>query len=130
MISLLSSLSWKSRTLLAVLIVCLLSAATQAETITIKNTTNGTIVIETTYQAGTKVAQGPPITLKAGETSPGITLPGNKRFRFFDVNMPNTPLGQQVVPGGKNDLDFVIVPSTKPPWKVLLQPAPMKDKDP
>jgi hypothetical protein len=115
MISLLCSLSRKSRTLLAVLIVCLVPAALQAETIIITNKLPIVVKVQTTYVVQGRVAVGPTYTLKPGDATPGIVLPGVKNFAVFDPNMPPRPLGIQSNVAGNMDISLDIVPAPPTP---------------
>jgi hypothetical protein len=124
MISLLCSLGWKSRTLLAVLIVCLLPAALHAETITIKNSTDDPVVVQTAYIVKGRVFAGQSYTLKPGDTTPGIMLPGNKLFTIVDAAKPNVVLGRQGVPGGNMNLDFELVPGSPKGPKIIFKLSP------
>lgn len=115
MISLLCSLSRKSRTLLAVLIVCLLPAVLQAETIVITNKLPIVVKVQTTVVVQGRVAVGPTYTLKPGDSTPGIVLPGSKNFAAFDPNMPNKPLGILSGVSGNMDIGLEIVPAPPTP---------------
>jgi hypothetical protein len=127
MISLLSNLGRKSLALPAVLIVWLLPVTVWAETITIKNTTAGPVVVQPACLVRGQVVPARPIPLKAGDTSPGIVLPGNKIIVIRDTQ--NRVVAQIPIPSGTDDLEVVMgtAPNGKPVWtinKVMPPPPP------
>jgi hypothetical protein len=116
MISLLCSLGRKSLPLLAVLIVSLLAATIQAQTIKLTNTAAVPIVIEPISSAGGLVYPGKPFELKPGQSA-GIMLPGDKAISLRD------PMGTRVLqkflfpPGPKTritTLSLVLTPRVGP----------------
>jgi hypothetical protein len=127
MISLLSNLGRKSLALPAVLIVWLLPVTVWAETITIKNTTAGPVLVQPACLVRGQVVPARPIPLKAGDTSPGIVLPGNKIIVIRDTQ--NRVVAQIPIPSGTDDLEVVMgtAPNGKPVWtinKVMPPPPP------
>lgn len=126
MISILCSLGRKSLPLLAVLIVCLLPAVLQAQTITIKNATPGAVIVTTTYLIPGRppqVKSGRPIALNPGATTVITPLAAQVRITILDAAQPNgKPLGGKDVVMGTTEITLEIVPSADPKWKVALQP--------
>jgi hypothetical protein len=128
MISRLHSLGNLRRLALAGLVVLLLPAASEAETIQIKNEAGGPIiVVASCVVRGQKVSVGP-YKLDANDSSPGICLPGNKVIQVYDAKAPNRLIFQGAVPGGPNDLQWAIMPDPQRPGFKLdprKPPAPM-----
>ncbi len=93
MISLLGSLGRMSLSLLAVLVVCLLPAASQAQSIKFNNTTKGNVVVEVIYYNGNQIRPQRGITLKPGDTTPAFTPPSGVgiQVKIYDAANPNLP---------------------------------------
>lgn len=129
MISLLCSLGRLSLALLAALIVGLLPSTVRAEAIAIKNSAPATVRVEPACQVRNQVRPARPFLLKAGDTSPGIVLPGNKFITIRDAS--NHILGQIVIEAGTEDQTYEIVmgtgPTGKPTWTINKVTAPKKD---
>ena len=122
MISLLSSLGWKSLALPAVLIVWLLPTAVWAETITITNTTPGAVIVRPACQVRGQVVPARPFQLKAGDTSPGIVLPGTKYIEIRDAAVPTRILARIGIDPSTEDGAYEIVMGTdrngRPMWSI------------
>jgi len=108
MISLQRSLGRNSLALLAVLIVCLLPAMLQAQTIKLINTSTVPIGVEPTSSDGPRVYQGKPFLLKPGDKSAGIMLPGMKVVNLRDP-MTRRVVGQLPIPAGTEDQDYDLI---------------------
>jgi hypothetical protein len=123
MISLLCSLGRKSLPLLAVLIVGLLPAASQAQAIKINNAMNVPLVVQVIYTNGRQVQPQPPSTLKPGDTTPAIMPPPGVQVlvRIFDANGAVLNPGVAVPPANANQ-NFSLAPGGPRGPKVILQP--------
>ena len=122
MISLLSSLGRKSLALPAVLIVWLLPTAVWAETITIKNSTPGVVIVRPACQVRGQVRAARPFQLKPGDTSPGIVLPGTKFIEIRDAMVPTRILARIGIDPSTEDQAYEIVMGTdrngRPVWSI------------
>jgi hypothetical protein len=126
-----SSLGRMGLRLPAVLILALLPAAVNAETIIIQNTTPIPIVIQASSIVGKQVNRAAPAMLNPNDATPGIQMPGNKVITIYDAKTPNKVLYQGVIPAGNQDLNLGIVVDPKTGKFVKLEKiaAPPMEKD-
>jgi hypothetical protein len=96
--------------LVAVLIAAALPAVASAECLTFRNNTNGPIVVQATCVFKGALRSDRPYVLNPGDSTPGISLPGNKIITVYDARHPNVVLYRGAVAGGPADQAFSIAP--------------------
>jgi hypothetical protein len=107
--------------------VALLPALAGAETLTFRNDTNSSVVLQAACvvqsQGQKTVQRDRPALLQKGESC-RVQLPGNKLITLYNPQMPNQVLAQFSIPAGNEDLHFSIrqdpqgritIERTKPP---------------
>jgi hypothetical protein len=107
--------------LLAALILCLLPGLARAETLYFRNECKTPVVVQAVSVVGGVLRRDKPYLLNAGDRTPGIMLPGNKVITVYDSKVPNRILFQGVIPAGRVDLYYGIVPGAAAP-KVRMMP--------
>ena len=96
--------------LLAVALVGVPTAGARAEALLFRNDTNGAIIVQAACVVRGVLRRDRPYLLKAGDSTPGIVLPGNKLITVYDGANPNRVLFQGTVPGGPSDQAFSVAP--------------------
>jgi hypothetical protein len=102
------------RLLLAGLIVLCLPAAAAAGDITVKNDLNVPVVVQGACVVKGMLQRDKPHVVKPGDSSPAISLPGDKVIFIYDAQNPNIVLGQVPVKDPPKDVTMAIVPIPKP----------------
>jgi hypothetical protein len=95
--------------------------AASGQSLTIRNDTTAPLVLQVAAVVRGVLQRGRPALLAPGDTTPAITIPGNKILTIYDAKAPNRVLFQGVIPGSKKSLDLGIVPDYPPP-RVRLKP--------
>jgi hypothetical protein len=108
--------------------VLLAPASARAGSITIKNETKIPLIVQATTIAPLFVRDRPYL-LKPGESTAGITLPGNKTVYIFHTGAGNRLLGRPMVSASPDNLYFAIIADTPPPkLKLDARPTPTRPK--
>ncbi len=107
--------------LLTVLLIGWSAAPASAETLVLRNDCNAPIVVQAVSVFRGVFRRDRPYLLRAGDTTPGIVLPGDKIITVYDAKVPNRVLFQGTVSGGLIDRHFRILP---PPPRVRMQLLP------
>jgi hypothetical protein len=111
MISTLRSLVLRRPRLAALLVLCCLTGAADAETVYVVNETPIPVVVQGTVIINRVPRNDRQILLKSGETTnPGIVLPGTKIITVTDPKNANLVLFRGPIPGSDADQLYVIVP--------------------
>src|ERR1019366_7353351 len=110
--------------LLAVLIVSLLPAGARAETLLFRNDTKAAIIVQAGCVVRGVLRRDRPYLLKPGDSTPGITMPGNKVITVYDGLHPNKVVFQGAIPGGPTDQAFIVNPDPAGGVKLELLPMP------
>jgi hypothetical protein len=113
------------RPLLLGLAVVLLPALANAETLTIRNDTSTTLVVQAACVVNGGVRRDRPVPIKAGG-SVTINLPGNKLINVYDARLPNRVLHQSTITSSKDDATYAI--QADKAGKMQLEPV--KDEKP
>jgi hypothetical protein len=107
------------------LLMVALGSPVRAETIAFRNDSPLAVVIHVSSVFQGAVLRARPCQLLPHNTSPGITLPGNKVLTITDARFPTRVLYQGPIPASERDLLFSIQPGFPPPrLKVTQVPAP------
>jgi hypothetical protein len=109
--------------LLAVLAVSLAPAGARAEALLFRNDTKGPIIVQAACVVRGVLRRDRPYLLKPGDSTPGVTLPGNKVITVYDGLRPNKVIFRGAIPGGLIDQAFTVDPD--PTGGVKLEPLPM-----
>jgi hypothetical protein len=107
---------------MAVLLVCLLPAATHAEALAFRNETNGPIIVQAACVIRGALRRDRPYLLRPGDSTPGIVLPGNKLITVYDGLNPNVVIFKGAIPGGPADAAFGVSPDGAGGVKLDLKP--------
>jgi hypothetical protein len=110
--------------LLAVLIVSLVPAGARAEALLFRNDTKAAIIVQAACVVHGVLRRDRPYLLKPGDSTPGITMPGNKVITIYDGLRPNKVIFQGAIPGGPTDQAFNVNPDPAGGVKLELLPTP------
>jgi hypothetical protein len=102
-------LGWCPR-LLAVVLVALAAAPASAESVTVRNDTRTSLVVQGASLVGGRLVRDRAHLVRAGDSTPAIALPGDKVITIYDPRAPNRAIGQGIVPAGPADQTYRIVP--------------------
>jgi hypothetical protein len=119
----LGNLSKIAAGLLAVWFVGLLPTGARAETLLFRNDTKAPIIVQAACVVRGVLRRDRPYLLKPGDSTPGVTMPGNKVITVYDGQRPNKVLFRGAIPGGPTDQAFTVGPD--PTGGVQLEPLPM-----
>jgi hypothetical protein len=110
--------------LLAVLVVTLVPAGARAEALLFRNDTKAAIIVQAACVVRGVLRRDRPYLLKPGDSTPGVTLPGNKVITVYDGLRPNKVIFQGAIPGGATDQAFIVNPDPAGGVKLELLPMP------
>jgi hypothetical protein len=110
--------------LLAVWIMALLPTGGQAETLIFRNDAKAPIIVQAACVVRGVLRRDRPYLLKPGDSTPGITLPGNKIITIYDGQRPNKVVFKGAIPGGPTDQAFTVGPDATGGVKLELLPLP------
>jgi len=108
---------------MAVWVMALPPADARAESLLFRNDTKAPIIVQAACVVRGVLRRDRPYLLKPGDSTPGITLPGNKVITVYDGSRPNKVIFKGAIPGGPTDQSFTVDPD--PAGGVKLAPLPM-----
>ncbi len=119
----LANLSKITAGLVVLSIMSLLPAGARAESLIFRNDTKTPIIVQAACVLRGVLRRDRPYLLKPGDSTPSITLPGNKVITVYDGQRPNQVIFKGAIPGGAADQSFTVDP--EPTGGVKLEPLPM-----